>query len=224
VRVEYVSFTDRMARIEYVATRFRRFLAGKVLDVGCDRSNLKTLIPDIAYTGLDIAGDPDVKLNLETMDRLPFDDDSYECVVCTDVLEHLDNLHFVFGELVRVARNHLIVSLPNNWTNARLPIERGKGSFDKYGLPVEPPPDRHKWFFGLQEAVEFLRGQEKKYPFSILEMRVTEKPRPVMVRALRRVRYPSRERYWNRYAHTVWAVMEKDRAKDPDREGRNPSG
>ena len=213
MKVEYASFGDRRVRSEFIVAKFRHLLVGNILDVGCDESHLKKLLPDIRYVGVDIAGNPDVKLNMEKIERLPFEDGSFDCVVCTDVLEHLDNLHFIFGELVRVAKKHLIVSLPNNWTNARLPLERGIGSFDKYGLPVEPPRDRHKWFFGLTEAVDFLEGQERKYPFSIREMLVTEKSRPAIVRMVRRVRYPSQERYLNRYANTLWVVMEKEPSK-----------
>jgi hypothetical protein len=130
-------------------------------------------------------------------------------VVASEVLEHLDNLHEVFGELVRVSKKYLILSLPNNWANARRPIERGKGSFAHYGLPADPPSDRHKWFFSLTEAKAFIEGQVKKYPVRLVELRVSEKPRPFLVRMHRRLRYLSKERYRNRYAHTLWAVLEK---------------
>ena len=209
MKVDYVSFQNRRARIEYIANAFNRFLVGRVLDVGCDEAYLKKMLPDCDYTGLDISGEPDIQLNLEGIDHLPFNDDTFDCVLGSDILEHLDNLHHVFGELVRVSRRHLIISLPNNWVNARKPIERGKGSIGHYGLPVECPADRHKWFFSLAEAKEFINGQLKKYPISLLELRVSEKPRPFIVRFCRRLYYPSQERYVNRYAHTLWVVLKK---------------
>ena len=65
------------------------------LDVGCDEALLKTLLaPDIKYTGIDVAGKPDIVLNLEKIERLPFDDSTFDCVICSDVLEHLDKLPF----------------------------------------------------------------------------------------------------------------------------------
>lgn len=167
------------------------------------------MMPELTYTGVDVGGKPDITLNLEEADGLPFEDGSFDCVLCSDVLEHLDNLHLIARELVRVARGKLIVSLPNNWANARRPVERGKGEIGHYGLPSEPPPDRHKWFFGLSEAAKFFKELARQYPMRIVEMVANEKPRPALVRALRRLRYLSHERYLNRYAHTLWAVYEK---------------
>ena len=86
IRVEYVSFRTRAARSEYIATRFHHLLKGKVLDVGCDQAVLKKLIPTMDYLGVDIAGDPDMRLDLEKIERLPFADGSFDCVVCTEVL------------------------------------------------------------------------------------------------------------------------------------------
>jgi SAM-dependent methyltransferase len=209
MKVDYVSFQGRQARIEYLAKAFKRFLNGRLLDVGCDKAHLKAMLPHSDYVGVDISEDADIQLNLEKSGGLPFADDSFDCVISSDVLEHLDNLHQIFGDMVRVSRKYLIISLPNNWANARRPIERGKGSFGHYGLPVEPPQDRHKWFFGLSEAMNFAKGQERKFPISIIEVCATEKPRPLLVRGVRRFLYPSQERYLNRYASTLWIVFEK---------------
>lgn len=209
MKVEYVAFQSRSERSEYIANRFRPLLAGKILDVGCDKAVLKKLLPHLDYTGMDVSGDPDIRLNLEEVDRLPFEEGTFDCVVCSDVLEHLDKFHHIFGELIRVAKKYIIISLPNNWANARIPIARGKGSFGHYGLPLEPPQDRHKWFFGLSEAISFVKGQANKFPIAILASHVTEKPRPSLIRAVRRLGYPSQERYLNRYAHTLWVVLEK---------------
>jgi SAM-dependent methyltransferase len=171
---------------------------------------LKKLLPDMKYTGLDIGGNPDIRLDLEKVERLPFDNSSYDCVICVDVLEHLDNLHHIFGEVIRVAKKNLIISFPNCWAVARKPIRRGKGSFAHYGLPNEPPTDRHKWFFNLSQAREFVLKQARRYGISIVEFHATEKPRLGFVRALRKVRYPKQEWYLNRYANTLWVVFEKE--------------
>jgi len=209
IPLDKAHFATRADRARYIAQRFSGRLSGRLLDVGCDRKFLRALAPECDYVGLDVAGDPDRTLDLEKVARLPFDDASFDCVVCADVLEHLDNLHAVFAELVRVCRTWLIVSLPNNWANARLRIARGTGAFAHYGLPVEPPADRHKWFFSLSEALNFLRSRVDIYPVALEELRVTEKPRPLALTALRRLVWPSKERYLNRYAHTLWAVFRK---------------
>lgn len=209
MEVEYIAFADRSARSQYIASRFKDYLSGKVLDVGCDKAILKKLLPGIIYTGIDIGGTPDITINLEEITGLPFDNRAFDCVVCSDVLEHLDNLHFIFEEIIRVSSRYVIISLPNNWTNARKPLERGRGSFDKYGLPAEKPADRHKWFFNMSEAKNFIEQQLRENNISIKELFATEKPRPLPVRILRRIKYLSHEKYLNRYGHTLWVVLEK---------------
>ena len=201
-------FNHRLDRSQFIASHLGKYLSGSVLDVGCDEAHLRDLVPGIRYTGIDIGGKPDLQIDLEKSERLPFDDGAFDTVLCSDVLEHLDSLHRVFAELVRVSRRHLVISLPNNWTNARRPIERGKGSFAFYGLPAERPQDRHKWFFGLSEARDFFYAQEGRFPIRVVECFANEKERPAMVSALRRLRYPGM-RYLNRYAHTLWAVYER---------------
>lgn len=210
IPVDSALFNKRAKRIQYLAEHFGRYLSGRVLDVGCDTAILRNMLPSGAsYTGIDIGGTPDIALNLEEIERLPFDDKAFDTVICTDVLEHLDNLHVVFAEIVRVTSRHLIISLPNNWASARRQIGRGKGQIAHYGLPLLPPSDRHKWFFNLSEAKDFLEGQAKLLSLSAAEMRITQRPRPLILEAVLRLYTPSWECYLNRYAHTLWAVLEK---------------
>ncbi|MCC7059293.1 MAG: hypothetical protein IT508_03585 [Burkholderiaceae bacterium] len=61
----------------------------------------------------------------------------------------------------------------------------------------------------MSEALDFLREQENRHPLSIVDIVVNEKPRPLLVRLARRIRYPVLENYLNRYAHTVWVVYRK---------------
>jgi len=209
MQVEYANFVERHERIEYAARRFARYLSGKVLDVGCHEAVLRRLRPDLHYTGVDVRGAPDVVLDLETTERLPFPDAAFDTVVCIDVLEHLDALHRTFDEMVRVMRRYLLLALPNCWVNARTRIERGRGAIKHYGLPAEGPSDRHKWFFSLSEAADFCRAQEERHPVRVAHMHVLEKPRPRLIRALRRLGYPARSDYLNRYALSLWVVFEK---------------
>lgn len=210
MNVERVHFPTRADRSQYVARRFAETFRGSVLDVGCDEALLRGLLPEATrYFGVDIVGKPDLPLNLEQTERLPFDDRSFDCVVCTDVLEHLDNFHAMFGELTRVMARHLVLSLPNCWVGARQPLARGRGSFAHYGLPVDRPVDRHKWFFNLTDAETFVRTQAERRGLAIRDLFAAEKPRPALVRALRRLRYPSQACYLNRYAHTLWVLFER---------------
>jgi SAM-dependent methyltransferase len=212
MKVEHGSFPERRLRSEYIATRFGPLLKGRVLDVGCDRALLRQLLPELEYVGIDVGGAPDLVVDLEQANRLPFPDNSFDCIVCSDVLEHLNNIHHIFGELIRVTRGCVILSLPNNWANARRPVARGKGSIGHYGLPVDPPADRHKWFFSLTEAEAFLEGQRTRAAFDIAELFAMDKPRFAPLVFVRRLAAGSQRQYLNRYAHTLWAVLEKRNA------------
>lgn len=211
MQVDAVRFTERADRTEYMVHHFGRHISGAVLDVGCDRAVLKDLVEGLDYLGIDVAGEPDMTVNLEQVERLPFEDGQFDCVVCTDVLEHLDNLHAIFDELLRVSRSRVVMSLPNCWALARVPIRRGRGSFSHYGLPTDRPMDRHKWFFSAGEAVDFVAGRlaNRSDGWRILAQRACEKPQNALVRGLRRLRYPHQMRYLNRYARTLWFVLGK---------------
>lgn len=208
MQVERVHFHSRRDRVAYVANRFQNLLRGKVLDIGCDEAWLKTLVQGIEHTGIDLNPKADLQLNLETLENLPFEDNSFDTVICIDVLEHLDSLHRIFHELFRVCSGCVIISWPNAWVNARRAIGRGRGSFSHYGLPVQPPADRHKWFFSITEALHFTRTVDVA-PARLREAFVTEKPRPLPARLLRRLLYPNTHAYLNRYAHTLWTVFDK---------------
>ena len=208
LNTEFVTFPERLDRTRFVRDRFQQYLQGSVLDVGCFEAPLRTMLQGVQYTGVDIAGNPDIVLNLDQCEKLPFADGEFQCVICIGVLEHLDNLHRLFDELVRVSKNHVIVSLPNCWSDARVKIERGKGAFLHYGLPVEKPMDRHKWFFSLSQARAFFEGKAREQDIAIVDMFISEKPRNALVRALRRLRYPG-ERYHNRYSQTLWVVYQR---------------
>jgi len=206
---EFVSFPKRHSRSEYVARRFSEYFSESVLDVGCYEAPLRTLLDTVDYTGIDFVGNPDIQVNLEEIDRLPFDDNSFHTVICIEVLEHLVNLHRLFDELVRVSNRYVIVSLPNCWRDARVKIEKGRGGFAHYGLPVEKPNDRHKWFFNFEEALHFVKSKAEINGLKMIEIFATEKPKLGLVRLMRKLRYPGIA-YMNRYTGTVWAVLEKE--------------
>jgi len=208
----YNNFLSRESRSRFVASRFSKYLDKSVLDVGCFEAPLRDILSCESYTGIDIAGRPDLTVNLEKITHLPFVDNAFACVLCIDVLEHLDNLHTIFAELVRVSEKFIIISLPNCWCEARRPVDKGKGHFGHYGLPHHKPEDRHKWFFSFTEARQFIERKTKELDLSIENMLIAEKPRNRILRFLRKIRYPG-EKYHNRYSRTLWVVLSKLPAK-----------
>ena len=168
-------YHDRQSKALHVWEKYRPFLEDQsILDVGADRCYLKKHVSSpSSYYGVGRGGNCDQILDLET-GVLPFKDDSYDCVVCLEVLEHLEALHAVFDECCRVAKRHVIISLPNAWSDIYL-ILRGAGyrpdlPLKFYGLPVQRPKDRHRWFFSLKEAKKFIRGRAELNGMQVLRM------------------------------------------------------
>ena len=112
---QFANYSNRKQRCQFVARSFKDYIGSSVANIG--GGGLKYLRSflddDIAYLEVDINGEPDLLANLETDLPLPIENNSWQTVVCTDVLEHLDNFHDVFDELVRISSQYLILSLPN---------------------------------------------------------------------------------------------------------------
>jgi 2-polyprenyl-3-methyl-5-hydroxy-6-metoxy-1,4-benzoquinol methylase len=133
-----------------------------VLDIGCSEGWLGEYLPSqVEYLGIDIklpkkpldagAKRRYVECNLDRA-SIPAGDKQYDLVMCTEVLEHLEEFHFVVNEIARVAKKYAIVSLPNlfNW-HFRLATLKGKTT-KFYGLPLQKPEDRHRWWFHPVQA------------------------------------------------------------------------
>jgi SAM-dependent methyltransferase len=208
VRREFVKFRDRPDRPAFIGKRFRHYLTGKVLDVGCDQAVLRGMVGPERYAGVGMTEEADIKVDLEREGRLPFENASWDTVICLDTLEHLNNFHALANELFRIAKNHVIISLPNCWCQARRSLAAGSGTIWQYGLTKLPPKDRHKWFFNTEEACAFLimQSDRTEFPVKVLELVALENRRPLINRFWRRLKYPSRRKYLNLYPHTIVCV------------------
>jgi SAM-dependent methyltransferase len=157
---EYSQHTERLATIKEYKKDFKK---GLILDVGCGKNYdfLKHLFGK-KYFGLDLA--PYKKKNFINHNinskKLLFKNNSVPNVICTDVLEHVDNPHLLLKELFRISSGTVIVSLPNNWPTFYLDLIIGQEIKKKvgYGLFKEPQPKglRHQFFFNFEHACNFL--------------------------------------------------------------------
>jgi|TARA_B100000929_G_scaffold273925_1_gene246670 SAM-dependent methyltransferase len=142
-----------------------------ILDIGCrDKALKKYLKEDILYQGIDFKDDDEVLAhNLE--EGIPFSDDSFDIVFALDVLEHVENIHFLFSEILRVSKKEAIVALPNmSYWKFRLRYLKGNDISDKYVLPPKMILDRHRWLTSYKSSkflIQSLSGNfnivEKKY-------------------------------------------------------------
>jgi len=93
---------------------------------------------DSSCWGIGLGGSQDQKVDLGK-NAIPFSDNSFGCVLCIDVLEHVENIHEVFDELGRVSLRYIIVALPNPYADFYKMLRSGNYSQDFpwkfFGLP-----------------------------------------------------------------------------------------
>lgn len=220
-RIEFQTnfrYSDRKSKAEYVWRKYRSLLQNaSVLDVGADQCYLKDHIDDsTTYFGIGLGGNPDQQVDLES-GKLPFEPKRFDCVLCLDVLEHIESIHSIFDELCRVSRQSVVISLPNPWANFWRMLRKGHAPempFKFYGLPEERPEDRHRWFFGADDAMSFIEARAERNHFEIRQMDFGQDDRNVgrLVRLKRRIQTlglsPNIDRS-SLYAGSIWAVLER---------------
>ena len=198
-----IRYADRQGKAAFIASKYAPLLTRSVLDVGCDRKQLQAAIPaGVAYTGIDVNDAADVVTDLE-WGTMPFDDRTFETVVAADVLEHIDSMHALFDELCRVADRHVIVSLPNPYRNFICELaRRGGDGFKYYGIGEEKPVDRHKWFFGAEDAKRFLEARCERNGFEVEQIDAEDMGFPEEVRKA----LPGLAPTFQLAAGTLWCV------------------
>jgi SAM-dependent methyltransferase len=161
---------DRESRYKTILAAYPDGFSGSVLDLGCDVRHLERLARPARYVGVGLEPGSTLVHNLEST-PYPFDDASFETVVCLDVLEHLEEMHAATAEIFRIASKRVVLTLPNAIDHilAAYLFRRRyrKEQWTKfYSLTAEPPADRHRWFFSEEEADRFLLAQAAKRGFS----------------------------------------------------------
>lgn len=98
-----------------------------VLEVGCGEGFLLKYLaerrPGWRLAGCDISASAvgyarqqcpqSVSLRVGDIYRLPIPPASFDLVICSEVLEHLDNAQAALAELKRVSRGHVLVTVPH---------------------------------------------------------------------------------------------------------------
>jgi hypothetical protein len=170
-----LTYSDRESKSNYIFDKYKKLFRHSVLDVGADAMYLKPLIESVGskYTGIGYGENIDFSLNLESV-PFPFDSKSFETVMCFDVLEHLESIHTVFDELCRISNKSIVISLPNPIAGAFGVLRHNDYSEDQciklYGLPVDKPIDRHRWFFTERESINFITKRAALNGFSVIQI------------------------------------------------------
>lgn len=101
----------------------RRF--NSIADLGCAEAYLKYAIRPNKYAGIDstdqmtTAGslvnfEADTTFDLDTDKKWPFEDNEFDLVVASQILEHLFHIDNACTEIERISRSHILIGLPND--------------------------------------------------------------------------------------------------------------
>jgi len=104
----------------------------KILEVGSRLENSKLLLRDLMvnekweFTGLDINAGRNVDVVSDDPYKYPFDDDTFDIVISTNVLEHVQDMSRWIKEVARVSRDVVWIVAPNTY--------REHGKFDYWRI------------------------------------------------------------------------------------------
>lgn len=108
-------------------------LTGTVLDAGCGGQGYRRYIPAERYVGMEYnrAVRPEL---LGDVQHLPFGDDTFDNVLCTEVLEHVPEPGHGMDELFRVLKpgGRALITVPMSWNLHYVPYDFYR--YTRYGL------------------------------------------------------------------------------------------
>ncbi len=135
-----------------------------MLDAGCGEGFVidifQTAMPETQIAGFDVLENsvkaaqqrnPRAEIAVGDIYNIDFADDSFDIVCCFEVLEHLHEPDRALSELARVARNHVVLSVPHEPFFCLANAARGKN------LDIRPrgsDPD-HRNFWSREKFAEF---------------------------------------------------------------------
>lgn len=161
---EYTSIYERMPRLQNETDNSEacilRLIAeaegASLLDVGCGTGHVLERIyekrPELTLTGMDFLIEEGTKqrpaaiqFKQGQVERMPFDDASFDTVICTHVMEHILDFQQALRELRRVAARKLVIIVPQEREyrftfNPHLHFYPYPHSFLRYVIPI---PERH---------------------------------------------------------------------------------
>lgn len=107
---------------------------------------------------------PHLTINHGSVYDLPYKDNSFDLIICTEVLEHLEEPAKALGEMLRVSGKYLIISVPNEPLFMLSNFLRGKNVMH---FGNDPEHIQHWTIFSFQRFLrrENIKIKAMKLPF-----------------------------------------------------------
>jgi SAM-dependent methyltransferase len=110
--------------------KYTPYCKGKMLDFGCGSKPYRNLFNVDEYIGIDFENEGHSHEN-EQIDvyydglNIPFPDNSFDSILCSEVFEHLFNLEHTLKELNRVLKpgGHILITCPFVWNEHEKPYD-----------------------------------------------------------------------------------------------------
>ena len=112
---------------------------GKILDVGCGKKIYRNIFPKNEYLGIDVEVSgrkkeekyADIYFDGE---NIPFEDNYFDFIICTEVLEHCTKPSKLINEIYRVlkAKGRALITVPFIWGEHEIPYDFRR--YTSYGL------------------------------------------------------------------------------------------
>jgi 2-polyprenyl-3-methyl-5-hydroxy-6-metoxy-1,4-benzoquinol methylase len=150
-----------------------------ILDVGCGEgftlnrlkeNGIGKRLEGIEYlqTAIDLGREmyPSILIKKGTIYNLPYKTNSFDLVLCTEVLEHLEEPQKALKELVRVSKKYLVISVPNEPLFMLAQLIRGK-NWSRLGNDIEHI--NHWTMFGFPQFVKKnakVKILARRFPFA----------------------------------------------------------
>lgn len=163
-----------------LAKEVKKLNVNSILDAGCGEGFTLEFLRNQkigrTYEGIDFLDTaieighkvhPNIKLLQASIYDLPYKNDSFDVVLCTEVLEHLRKPKKALKELFRVSKKYVLLSVPNEPIFMGSNFLRGK-NWSRFGNDIEHI--NHWTFWGFENFVKKNAGVKvqvlkHRYPF-----------------------------------------------------------